>query len=529
MPRFYDAPFAELGTNREAIPEDPQVNGSISYEEGYGPNYQIDQVASPATALDIGRLKMNQLFYDITLNLKALQEEGIVTYDPLYDYLVDGVTKGSDGILYQALIANGPSSTVVNPVGDLTGTWKTISQSALRVWDNLTDYVVGDYVTSSVDNLIYSCFIANGPGTGAGVKNPGDGGSFPWWLPFSRLAFLWTASGNYQASDIVRDSVGWMHIAKVVTGPLTGNILDPALAINEDIWRAPGGDIWSWESGTNYPLGSYVKGSDKLIYRATVLMNPGNPIDPVGDVSGSWIYVSGLPVATASGKKTIFYFGDDDPAFVLDSRTARIRMTITGGGGSGGGITGVLNQVGLSVGGGGGGTRIGWLSAPFGDTSYAIEVGAGGSASGVGGTGSFGGQSTILGNTGALSLFSALGGTPGGVGQSSTASLQLPGAVGGGPGLDGGLPTNDVIGLSGGPSGNASSLGFDDHPIMSSSGGGGSYWGTQGTGPMGSGFGRMVTNPGCGSYGGKIEFADTAGFTSQNGRNGIVIIEEFFA
>lgn len=44
-------------------------------------------------------------------------------YNAALDVPVGGRRKGSDNILYRALIANGPSTTVVNPVGDMSGTW----------------------------------------------------------------------------------------------------------------------------------------------------------------------------------------------------------------------------------------------------------------------------------------------------------------------------------------------------------------------------------------------------------------------
>lgn len=66
---------------------------------------------------------LNFLFDYIMRWLGHLNTEGIATYDAITDYPVQGLAKGSDGNVYEVRIANGPTTTVVNPVGDATGTW----------------------------------------------------------------------------------------------------------------------------------------------------------------------------------------------------------------------------------------------------------------------------------------------------------------------------------------------------------------------------------------------------------------------
>lgn len=59
--------------------------------------------------------------------LNEINIKGVLGYDALTDYLADlSYVVGSDGNLYQCGINNGPSSSVVNPVGDVTGTWNDI-------------------------------------------------------------------------------------------------------------------------------------------------------------------------------------------------------------------------------------------------------------------------------------------------------------------------------------------------------------------------------------------------------------------
>lgn len=74
------------------------------------------------------RIQFNQLFrylsaLGVELNSKGpfLEWDGTDPEGP--DYEPGTVVTGSDDILYVCVIANGPSSTIVNPVGDTTGKW----------------------------------------------------------------------------------------------------------------------------------------------------------------------------------------------------------------------------------------------------------------------------------------------------------------------------------------------------------------------------------------------------------------------
>lgn len=49
---------------------------------------------------------------------------GAGLYQNDIDYPVKSYAKGSDGFVYRCFVANGPTTSVVDPVGDTTGTWK---------------------------------------------------------------------------------------------------------------------------------------------------------------------------------------------------------------------------------------------------------------------------------------------------------------------------------------------------------------------------------------------------------------------
>lgn len=74
MTKLFKVPFATQG-DRTAIPDDVQADGAVSYTQGYGYDYERDQVSDPA-AKDIEREKMNGIFHDITEAVGEIQNYG---------------------------------------------------------------------------------------------------------------------------------------------------------------------------------------------------------------------------------------------------------------------------------------------------------------------------------------------------------------------------------------------------------------------------------------------------------------------
>ena len=119
--KTFAVPFAGSG-DKTAIPDATQPSGDVSYTEGFTEDYGLDQATEPL-AKDIPRRETNQLYFDITELLQEIQQNGLPVYNATYDYAVGAHTIGSDGLLYRALLVNGPASTVRDPVGDVSGTW----------------------------------------------------------------------------------------------------------------------------------------------------------------------------------------------------------------------------------------------------------------------------------------------------------------------------------------------------------------------------------------------------------------------
>lgn len=146
LSKYFRLPFASSG-DKTSIPDATQTAGDVSYQQGYGPDYQRDKTSDPL-AKTIERDKMNALFNDMTNALKVLQEFGgavewIAPADNggnafAYDY---GARVRYSGQIYISLVDNNTDT----PVGPNWLKW------------NLSDYmtpvgtVIGMAQTSVVD------------------------------------------------------------------------------------------------------------------------------------------------------------------------------------------------------------------------------------------------------------------------------------------------------------------------------------------------------------------------------------------
>src|SRR6478736_2055417 len=74
MAKFFVYPFASTVTNRAAVPDAAQDDGSVSYLQGLGPNYSLNYALGPP-ALPLDRKQSNQVFYDITNAIRQYQTD----------------------------------------------------------------------------------------------------------------------------------------------------------------------------------------------------------------------------------------------------------------------------------------------------------------------------------------------------------------------------------------------------------------------------------------------------------------------
>jgi len=129
--RYFPYAFGVDADDLTSIPDAAAVDGSVSYQEGWTVPYQYNLLTNPS-ALPIPRGQMNELFYDITLNIKQYQEYGTpewysgVSY-PIYARVY------YNNLVYQNLVA----SNTATPGTDLTWQLASIGQ-IINVSSNTT-------------------------------------------------------------------------------------------------------------------------------------------------------------------------------------------------------------------------------------------------------------------------------------------------------------------------------------------------------------------------------------------------------
>lgn len=78
MAKYFKTAFAKNG-DRATVPDNTQVDGSVSFEQGYGIDYERDQETDPQ-AKDIGRESFNGLFHDMTEAVGEIQSSGVAQW-----------------------------------------------------------------------------------------------------------------------------------------------------------------------------------------------------------------------------------------------------------------------------------------------------------------------------------------------------------------------------------------------------------------------------------------------------------------
>lgn len=118
MSKFFRFPFGRSG-DKTTVPDAVQPGGSVSYDQGYGPLYQLPY--TDPQALNVERDKQNQLFSDITGAIQVLQVHGVPDWitsadngGAPYPYDKGAIVRYTDGKTYMSRVtANTALPTVV--------------------------------------------------------------------------------------------------------------------------------------------------------------------------------------------------------------------------------------------------------------------------------------------------------------------------------------------------------------------------------------------------------------------------------
>jgi len=229
MTYYFRTPFAELG-QRVAVPENPQAGGTVNYTEGYGPDYERDQVQDPS-AKDVPRQSHNQLNFNMTEAIQEMQQSGVLAYRNDVNYPVDGYCIGSDNYLYKALVENGPDSTPVDPVGNPSEWFQTILGREVGFSDgNLFEQTpngLGGHGYGGTSSKYYSDIDAALKESGFGFTDALSVGDFPSGASQDGVIFIKSHNGVFRSETYT---------------PVSGSL------VNQTFSRVFNGSIYtSWE------------------------------------------------------------------------------------------------------------------------------------------------------------------------------------------------------------------------------------------------------------------------------------------
>jgi hypothetical protein len=156
--KFFAYPFAVAG-NKTAVPNATQLDGSVSWQEGWGPDYQADPDGNPDAKL-IPRSPFNQIMFDMSANLRQYQMQGFpqwataadnggvaVSY-PINAFVVWNGGSGTDWTVYQSLIDGATAEPGTDP--DEWAEFSSTAAIALLKANNLSDLT---NVTAARSNL----------------------------------------------------------------------------------------------------------------------------------------------------------------------------------------------------------------------------------------------------------------------------------------------------------------------------------------------------------------------------------------
>ena len=72
-------PFAATG-DKTAVPNTLQPDGTVSYAQGFGPDYELDKTLDPVNAKDVPRDQTNQIYFDLTDAVGEQQLYGVALW-----------------------------------------------------------------------------------------------------------------------------------------------------------------------------------------------------------------------------------------------------------------------------------------------------------------------------------------------------------------------------------------------------------------------------------------------------------------
>ena len=293
-PRYFSNPFADTG-DRTAVPDAPPIGNTVNYDTGWTPPYSL-ATSNPAS-LKVSRTAENQLFYDVTLLAKQLQETGILPWRDDVVYEVNGVVIGSNAVVYQAVV----STTNVDPTLELNqDNWRIVVAFP---------HAVGGYVPTVGSTNSFK------------LLSPGEFDSPQGVWPDAATLFFRSDSGDN-------------------TGAVTATIEDNASMTSIPIVTTPGNPLEGGELLDDYVYGlQYHAGNDEFVLMGGVATLTTYGITRLTDsIASSSIATAATPNSVRLGtlvnnfsfvgSTSSGYYRDNDSGFTVQFRRI-IGLTFT--------------------------------------------------------------------------------------------------------------------------------------------------------------------------------------------------------
>lgn len=168
--KFFRYPFADTGI-KTTVPNDPQLDGSVSYNKGWTEDYTINPADDPA-GKDFPLEQNNQLLYDVTLSLQQYQTWGtpdfITTTDNggvLYPYSKYARTLFDDGVNGPQVFESLEAANDIEP-GEAQSTWRYNDFSTQRLTIDAVQFkdspVAGELVYYDSADGLFGLALADG-------------------------------------------------------------------------------------------------------------------------------------------------------------------------------------------------------------------------------------------------------------------------------------------------------------------------------------------------------------------------------
>lgn len=148
-----------FATNAATLIPDPPVPGA-SYRNTATTATEIADGWPYKEVVDSG--KFNQAMYEYTTICKELEKYGFLPWCASTDYPQYGVCLGTNGVVYQAVQATGPSTTAQDPVNDSTNTY-------WRRYD-LSGSIDGKSITKNSDGALQTIGVINQNSPATAIK-----------------------------------------------------------------------------------------------------------------------------------------------------------------------------------------------------------------------------------------------------------------------------------------------------------------------------------------------------------------------